>query len=29
VGTSCRPPVTDPATLVALLTQKPVMLSAD
>jgi uncharacterized protein YyaL (SSP411 family) len=29
VGTSCRPPVTDPAALVALLTQKPVMLSAD
>jgi uncharacterized protein YyaL (SSP411 family) len=28
VGTSCRPPVTDPAALVALLTQKPVMLSA-
>jgi uncharacterized protein len=29
VGTSCRPPVTDPAALVALLTQKPVVLSAD
>ncbi len=29
VGTSCRPPVKDPAALVALLTQKPVMLSAD
>jgi uncharacterized protein YyaL (SSP411 family) len=29
VGTSCRPPVTDPAALIALLTQKPVMLSAD
>ena len=29
VGTSCRPPVTDPTALVALLTQKPVMLSAD
>jgi uncharacterized protein YyaL (SSP411 family) len=29
VGTSCRPPVTDPAALVALLTQKPAMLSAD
>jgi uncharacterized protein YyaL (SSP411 family) len=28
VGTSCRPPVTDPDALVALLTQKPVMLSA-
>jgi hypothetical protein len=28
VGTSCRPPVTEPAALVALLTQKPVMLSA-
>jgi uncharacterized protein YyaL (SSP411 family) len=28
VGMSCRPPVTDPAALVALLTQKPVMLSA-
>ena len=29
VGTSCRPPVSDPAALVALLTQKPIMLSAD
>ena len=29
VGTSCRPPVNDPAALVALLTQKPVVLSAD
>jgi len=29
VGTSCRPPVTDPKALVALLTQKPVVLSAD
>jgi uncharacterized protein len=29
VSTSCRPPVTDPAALVALLTQKPVVLSAD
>jgi uncharacterized protein YyaL (SSP411 family) len=29
VGTSCRPPVTDPAALVALLTQKPIVLSAD
>jgi uncharacterized protein YyaL (SSP411 family) len=29
VGTSCRPPVTDPAALIALLTQKPVMLSAE
>ncbi len=29
VGTSCRPPVTDPAALVALLTQKPVVLSAE
>jgi uncharacterized protein len=29
VGASCRPPVTDPAALVALLTQKPVVLSAD
>jgi uncharacterized protein YyaL (SSP411 family) len=28
MGTSCRPPVTEPAALVALLTQKPVMLSA-
>jgi uncharacterized protein len=29
VGTSCRPPVTDPAALVTLLTQNPVALSAD
>jgi len=29
VGASCRPPVTDPAALVALLTQKQAMLSAD
>jgi uncharacterized protein YyaL (SSP411 family) len=29
VGTSCRPPVTDPKELVALLTQKPIVLSAD
>jgi len=29
VGTTCRPPVTDPAALVALLTQKPVVLSAE
>jgi hypothetical protein len=29
VGTSCRPPVTDPKALIALLTQKPVVLSAD
>ncbi|HLJ23872.1 MAG TPA: thioredoxin domain-containing protein [Candidatus Acidoferrales bacterium] len=29
VGTSCRPPVSEPAALVALLTQKPIMLSAD
>ena len=29
VGTSCRPPVTDPAALVAVLTLKPVVLSAD
>jgi uncharacterized protein YyaL (SSP411 family) len=29
VGTSCRPPVTDPAALVALLTQKPAVLSAE
>ena len=29
VGTSCRPPVTDPAALVALLTQKPIVLSAE
>jgi hypothetical protein len=29
VGTTCRPPVTDPAALVALLTQKPIVLSAD
>ena len=29
VGTSCRPPVADPAALVSLLTQKPVMRSAD
>jgi hypothetical protein len=29
VGTSCRPPVTEPDALVALLTQKPVVLSAD
>jgi uncharacterized protein YyaL (SSP411 family) len=29
VGTSCRPPVTDPAALVALLAQKPVVLSAE
>ena len=28
VGTSCRPPVTDPAALVALLTQTPASLSA-
>jgi uncharacterized protein YyaL (SSP411 family) len=28
VGTSCRPPVTDPAALVALLTQTPATLSA-
>ncbi|MGH9679587.1 MAG: thioredoxin domain-containing protein, partial [Candidatus Acidiferrales bacterium] len=29
VGTSCRPPVTDPAALVALLTQKPAIVGAD
>jgi uncharacterized protein YyaL (SSP411 family) len=29
VGTSCRPPVTEPVALVALLTQKPVVLSAE
>ena len=29
VGTSCRPPVTDSAALVALLTQEPAALSAD
>jgi uncharacterized protein YyaL (SSP411 family) len=29
VGTTCRPPVTDPAALVTLLTQKPVVLSAE
>jgi uncharacterized protein YyaL (SSP411 family) len=29
VGTTCRPPVTDPAALVALLTQKPIVLSAE
>ena len=29
VGTTCRPPVTDPAALVALLTQKPIVISAD
>ncbi len=29
VGTSCRAPVTDPAALVALLTQKPIKLSAE
>ncbi len=29
VGTTCRPPVTDPAALVALLTQKPAVLSAE
>ncbi len=29
VGTSCRPPISDAAALVALLTQKPVTLSAD
>jgi hypothetical protein len=29
VGTTCRPPVIDPGALVALLTQKPVVLSAD
>jgi hypothetical protein len=28
VGTTCRPPVTDPAAVVALLRQKPVVLSA-
>jgi hypothetical protein len=29
VGTSCRPPLIEPAALIALLTQKPVTLSAD
>ncbi len=29
VGTSCRPPVTDPDALVAQLTQKPIVLSAE
>ena len=29
VGTSCRPPVKDPAALIALLTQKPSVLSAE
>jgi uncharacterized protein YyaL (SSP411 family) len=29
VGTSCRPPVTDPAALVAVLTQSPAKISAD
>jgi uncharacterized protein YyaL (SSP411 family) len=29
VGTTCRPPVTDLAALLALLTQKPVVQSAD
>ena len=29
VGTSCRPPVKDPAALIALLTQKPAVLSAE
>jgi hypothetical protein len=29
VGTTCRPPVTDPAALVALLTQNPAKMSAD
>jgi hypothetical protein len=29
VGTSCRPPVNDPAALIALLTQKPIGLSAE
>jgi hypothetical protein len=29
VGTSCRPPVNDPAALIAMLTQKPIVLSAD
>ena len=29
VGTTCRPPVSDPAALVALLRQKPAVLSAD
>jgi hypothetical protein len=29
VGTTCRPPVTDPAALIALLTQKPIVLSAE
>jgi hypothetical protein len=29
VGQSCRPPVTDPAALVALLSQKPAVLSAE
>jgi hypothetical protein len=29
VGTSCRPPVTDPDALKALLTQKPIVLSAE
>ena len=29
VGTSCRPPVSDPAALVAMLTQKPIVLSAE
>ena len=28
-GTSCRPPVTDPGALVSLLTQAPIVLSAD
>ena len=29
VGTACRPPVNDPAALIALLTQKPIVLSAE
>jgi uncharacterized protein YyaL (SSP411 family) len=29
VGTSCRPPVTEPDALVALLTEMPIELSAD
>ena len=29
VGTTCRPPVNDPAALIALLTQKPIVLSAE
>jgi hypothetical protein len=29
VGTSCRPPVSDPAALIAMLTQKPIVLSAE